>query len=488
MITRLLIKNYAIIERLDLQFSDNLTTVTGETGAGKSIIFGTLSLLLGQRADTSVLYNKDEKCIIEGHFDISSYQLSAFFEKENLDYEDITIIRREISSVGKSRAFINDTPVTLDILKQLGDQLVDLHIQHETFELRNTIFQINAIDTIAKHQPIIKKYQDKYRLYQQNRAQLNELMTQSSQQIADLDYVTFQFNEIEEAHLEDAQEQEQLEQELKTLNNAEEIKSTLVRIVNTLYEGEQSLNNQLNEVVSAIDNVSKFHSGLPKLSERLKSSHIELEDIAKELQLIEQATIYDEEKIREINDRLDLIYKLEKKHNVQTISELLTIKSQLEEKINSISTSSENIDALQSQVNEQQAELLDLAQQISDNRKKAIPQFEEVVNGLLCEVEMQHARIKVNQEKLSDGELGVFGCDKVQFLFAPNKGSSFKELKKIASGGELSRLMLCIKSLIAKSAAMTWALHSLANSLILPNLKAIGALVNMIDAPCPTHL
>lgn len=451
MLRQLSIKNYAIIEELEISFSEKLTTITGETGAGKSILMGALSLILGERADSSVLYNKEEKCFVEGHFEIGKYLLEDFFQKYELDYEHLTAIRREITPNGKSRAFINDTPVTLDILKALSEQLVDVHSQHEMLDLNTASFQLMVIDSLAKQESLLQGYQKKFRKYQMDHSDLQRLMEQNKKSQTELDYFHFQFNELSDANLKE-EEQKELEQELTTLNNSEEIKKILISAVAGLSENEMSVNNKLRAINSSLHTIKKFNPRLDALCERMQSSWIDLEDVTNELEAIEQSTVYDETKIEEITERLDLIYRLEKKHNVPAISQLLEIKTELDKKINSITSLADEIADVEKKMSLWKKELTEMASKISENRKKQIPKFEKQVHVLLHEVGMPYAQLKVKQETLD--EIHPSGMDRIQILFASNKGSDFQEIRKIASGGELSRLMLSIKSLIADTTAL----------------------------------
>lgn len=451
MLQRLSIKNYAIIENLEMKFSDKLTIITGETGAGKSILLGALSLILGERAESNVLFDKEQKCFVEGSFEVHNYHLQNFFKENELDYEEQTIIRREITPNGKSRAFINDTPVNLEVLRELCSQLVDLHSQHEMLELNTAIFQMKVIDSFAKNEKLLSDYQTKFKIYQAHLFQLENLREQNNKATAELDYLQFQFNELSEANFQQ-NEQEQLEQELATLTNAEEIKKALISAINILNENENSVNTQLREINSSLNSVKKFNPMLAALCERLQSSVIELSDVVKEFEKLESSTIYDETRINEITERVDLIYRLEKKHNVQTTTELMEIRNNLEKKISSITNLSEEIEQLQKQISEEKNELMKVAVKISENRKKTICPFEKQANSLLKEVGMPFAQLKVKQE--IQNELNQFGIDKILFLFSSNKGTDFQEIKKVASGGELSRLLLCIKSLVANSTAL----------------------------------
>lgn len=453
MLQRLLIQNYALIEQLDISFSTGLSIITGETGAGKSILLGGLSLILGQRADTQALLKKDKKCFVEGEFVIKEYALQDFFKANELDYEDITTIRREISPEGKSRAFINDTPVNLNQLKELGSRLVDIHSQHETLTLNNSSFQLSVVDANAQHPVLLLDYQHKFKTYKVLQSTLNECIANEKQSKTDLDYFQFQFNELDEAKLHGG-EQEKLEQELELLNNTEEIKLNLSRSYNALSMGEVNLVSQLNDIKTLLAAIIKYNPVYEELSSRLKSCHIELKDIAAEIEQMEQDVIYNPTRIEEINGRLNVLYQLQQKHRVSTVEDLLIIRNDLSDKLYNIVSLEENIEKLTAGLNKQFLELIKVAQKISDNRKTAIPKIEKEVKNLLSEVGMPNAILKIEHRVQEKEQVNASGLDVIRFLFSANKGSDFKELNKVASGGELSRLMLCIKALIAKLTAL----------------------------------
>lgn len=454
MLRSLFISNYAIIDELEIRFSDKLTIITGETGAGKSILLGALALILGKRADSSVLYNHNNKCVVEGNFDLHAYSLQSFFEKEDLDYEPVTIIRREINAKGKSRAFINDTPVTLTVLRSLGNQLIDVHAQHETLELMEDIFQMNVIDSIAGNKKLKKEFTDKYRGVQHFEKELAILKSKNAQASKEQDYISFQLKEIDDAQLSDPQEQDELEEELNTLTNAEEIKASLLQAVQLLKDGEINIAALLNELGQALQNAARHHPGIEMLAGRVNSSRIELDDIGQELENVAAETIYDQGRITEIEDRLSMIYKLEKKHQVQNIGELIEIREGLRQQIADISGVEEKITALEGQLTAARKEMTTTGNQLAAQREKAIPGFEEEVNNLLDEVGMANARLKVEQSMLEEGNISMHGLDRIQFLFSANLGANFLDVSKVASGGELSRLMLIIKSLVAGSMAL----------------------------------
>ncbi|MFI5160758.1 MAG: DNA repair protein RecN [Sphingobacteriales bacterium] len=451
MLQKLVISNYALIDDLEISFDKGLNILTGETGAGKSIILGALSLILGQRAESRYFFNQQKKCVIEGTFKINGFQLKSFFEENDLDHEAETILRREISADGKSRAFVNDTPVNLNILKQLGEKLIDIHSQHATLEINDPEFQLLVVDSVAGHNELLSDYRSKFKSYKKDSAKLQQLISESDKAKADLDYYRFQFDELEKAKL-DADEQEKLEQELYTLNNAEEIKRSLVAAGYLMQEGETSALIQLREATHHLSSLEKFNPAIAELHERLKSTVIELKDIASEIENIEQLTHTNEAKAVEINDRLSLIYNLQKKHRVSTNAELLQLQEELSDKIEQAVHGDEAIEKLQKQIAAEKLELEKLAGQLSANRAKAIPSIETQVVNSLAEMGMGNSALKI--ELSLTPSLGADGIDSVRCLFSANKGHALGEMSKVASGGELSRLMLSIKSLIASHTAL----------------------------------
>ena len=447
MLKHLSIENYALIEKLDIDFSEGLSVITGETGAGKSILIGALSLILGKRADTQVLLNKSKKCIVEGSFNIKNYGLDNFFKKYELDYENITILRREINKNGKSRAFINDTPVNLNLLKEFGDKLVDIHSQHNIITLNDSNFQLAVIDNYINHNELINNYKSEYFKYINQKNKLKELIEKENQLKTDQDYFKFQFDELENAQLIEG-EQESIENELEILNHSEEIKSNLFKASQLLNNDENNLINTLTEVNSLIHQLAGYLENLKEIDERLSVSLIDLKDVAAEIEKIESQINFDSAQIEKLNNRLDLIYHLQQKHRVTSITELIKIKEFFSGKLQGITSLDENIRKLRSDLNEQEKTLKKLANKISQNRKKAIPEIEKNIITILSRLAMPDAQIKIIQSNLPD--FNRDGIDKIKFLFNANKGGGLNELSKIASGGELSRLMLSVKSLISQ--------------------------------------
>ncbi|MBS1530674.1 MAG: DNA repair protein RecN [Bacteroidetes bacterium] len=451
MLQKLAISNYALIDNLEISFDKGLNILTGETGAGKSIILGALSLILGQRAESRYFFNQQKKCVIEGTFLINGFHLMSFFEENDLDHEPETILRREITADGKSRAFVNDTPVNLTVLKQLGEKLIDIHSQHATLEINDPDFQLLVVDSVAGHAELLSDYRAKFKSYKKDSSRLQQMIADSAQAKSDLDYYQFQFDELEKAKL-DAEEQEKLEQELYALNNAEEIKRSLLGAYYLMQDGETAALLQLREAAHHLSTLEKFNPAIAELHERLKSVVIELKDIASEIENIEQRTHTDETRASEINDRLNLIYTLQKKHRLNTISELLGLQDDLSKKIEQAVHGDEEIEKLQKQIAAEKKELEQLAGQLAVNRAKAAPGIEKQVVEALADMGMNGSTLKV--ELSSTPSLGPDGTDSVRFLFSANKGHALAEMSKVASGGELSRLMLSIKSLIASHTAL----------------------------------
>ena len=453
MLHRLKIKNYAIIEQLEIAFNDRMNIITGETGAGKSILLGALSLILGDRADTKILYDKDEKCIVEADFEIENKDLKGFFEAHELDFETHTIVRREINQSGKSRAFVNDTPVTLTILKELGERLMNLHNQHETLDLIKAGFQIQIIDTLARNKTLLADYRQKFQVYKKGIAKLHELTELAKSSSAEMDYLQFQLKELAEAKLE-AGEQDALEKEQAGLANVEEIKKAVQSAAQILSNAEMSVTDQLIEVQSALKPIKNFNKDILGLSSRLQSAYEEIKDIANELESVQDSTSLDPEKLEIINARLTVIYRLQKKHNALNLDELLKIQDDLEGKISSVEVNSNEIEILTTELDRQFKALCEVANQLHAAREKVLRDFQTHVVVLLAKVGMPNAVFKVDIKKLELQQLNDNGLTELRFLFSANKGFAPHEIKDVASGGELSRLMLCIKSLVADADAL----------------------------------
>ena len=455
MIQRLSIQNYAIIEELEIDFSGQLNVITGETGAGKSIIAGALGLILGDRADTSVLVNKERKCVVEGFFHAEGKKpVQEFLDQHELDPGNELVLRREIGTNGKSRAFINDTPVNLSQLQQLSQLLVDLHQQFDSLELGKNDFQREVLDALAGQLPLVSDYQLLYRRWQEVRKEWLDLQQQKQQFDKEADYNQFQFNELSEAGFRE-NELEEIEAELKLLGNAENIKAALDKAYYALDENEMPLVQQIKTVVNQLHQFSGYHAELPELIRRLQSSQIELQDIAGEINRISRGVAADPAKTEQLNERLSTGYKLLKKHGLSSTRELLELRSKFEEKLMAVQQMEDVIGKKEKESQELHAQANDRAARISEARVRQVKPLEEKVNKLLAQVGMPNARLKV---EISKTELNSNGGDGVNFLFDANLPTGqaesigqFQPVHKVASGGELSRLMLCIKSLVARS-------------------------------------
>lgn len=446
MLKYLSIENYALIRKLDLEFNAGFTVITGETGAGKSILLGALSLILGNRADHQVLLDKQKKCIVEGNFDISHYDLRWFFKENELDFNEMTILRREIMPGGRSRAFINDTPVSINAMKELGDRLVNIHSQHETITLNNSEFQLAVLDSYAGIWETLKEYR---RFYQQTLAmsrELSNLIEQEEKQRADLDYFRFQLDELNKAKL-IAGEQEELEEEQKLLEHAEDIKSALFEAGNVLQDGEMNVTMALSDLLTKLGKLKKYSHEIGEMHERISSSLIELNDIADNIHHLEEKISYSPKRQEEVKERLDIIYQLQYKHRAGSVEELVNIRNDFESKILEISSLEDKIKALSQKLQDSRNQLFDKASQISDIRVRHFPAIEKAITETIRKLGMPHGQFKIRHQY--EKEPGYDGIDDIQFLFNANKGGALSGISKIASGGELSRLMLAIKSLIS---------------------------------------
>ncbi len=448
MIRSLSIRNYAIIEKLDIDFSNNLTIITGETGAGKSIMLGALGLIMGKRADTKVLFDETKKCVVEAVFDISPYDLTEFFKEQDLDYENETVIRREIATSGKSRAFVNDTPVRLDVLKQLSGRLIDLHQQFDTHDIHDSAFQTKVIDAIAGNKKLLKGYQSEYKAYLKNKKELAELIQKSQDASKETDFLEFQLNELLEADIRSG-EIETLESEQKRLNNAEEVKRVLGNAAMHISEDDNSITSQMMTLSNMVSKLAEYHPNLPKLLEGFDGMLYELQEIGSEFQSIAEDTEHDDARLEEVDSRLTELYNLLNKHHATTDQELLDIQADLQSRLGGFEDISEQIDSLQRAITKHEEVLTDLGQQLTTRRQKVTSGFQKQVQQLLKQLSMEHARLEV--DIVSTNEFTLTGTDRLRFLFAANKGSRLEEVKGVASGGELSRLALCIKSLVANA-------------------------------------
>ena len=446
MLTHLAIENYALIDHLDIAFHQGFTAITGETGAGKSILVDALDLVLGKRADTQFLLDPDRKCIVEATFTISAYNLQLFFDESGLDYENIAILRREVNPNGKSRAFINDTPVTLAQLKTLGDMLVDIHAQHATTSLQDPGFQLSVTDSYAGLEKELADYQRQFLDLKNARELLRDLVQQEKNARSTLDYKQFLLDELTKAELL-PDEQEQLEEKLSFITHAEEIKSSLFMVQGILNDEENSILNLLSQAESNLNRISGYHPGLEQLAERLKSDLIDLKDIHIELARLNESVDYNQEQSLVIQQRLDLLYRLQHKHHVSSNKELIEIAGQLNLELNDYTSLENQINDLGSQIRSKASILEAGAAQLSLKRKASFPSLEKEVVSFLVHMGIPEARFEIRQEITTD--YNIDGCDRIGFYFNANKGHSLKPLSEIASGGELSRVMLSIKSIIS---------------------------------------
>ena len=449
MLNRLHIQNYAIIDEIEIEFSSKLNIITGETGAGKSILMGALSLILGDRVDSSVLMNRDKKCFVEGVFSTEGKpEVKEFLKQNDLDSEDELVIRREINAGGKSRAFVNDTPVNLEQLRLLTSLLVDLHRQFDTLVLGESDFQRDVIDALAGNQALLLQYKDTYQRWQVTQKELDDLQAQKNIFTREYDYNKFLFDELEEAAFKE-DELEQSEAEMKLLSNSEGIKTVLSRVCYELNESEQPVVQQLKSIQHQLGTVSGFHSELEEIVRRIQSAQIELQDIAGEVERMNDHVQHDPQRIEQLNERITTGYKLLKKHGVHTTTELLEIRKSLEEKLQAVLNIDDSIATKQQAVDLLLKKAENLATNLSVERRKQVKPLEDKVNRLLVQVGMPNARLKVDF-KDSDS-LQSHGKDSIEFLFDANKSNRYEPIRKVASGGELSRLMLSIKSLVAQS-------------------------------------
>ncbi|HEA21820.1 hypothetical protein LCGC14_1077470 [marine sediment metagenome] len=447
MLAHLSIKNYALIDELNVSFTDGFTCITGETGAGKSILLGGLALVLGKRADLSSLRDKSNKCIIEAEFKVDKYGLQSFFTDNDLDYEALTIVRREIQPSGKSRAFINDSPVTLDILTKLGDNLIDVHSQNQTLRLADNDFQLKVIDALANNGKRILEYSGKLSAYRKTTKDLQELINFQKEAIKEHDYNTFLFEELEAANLKEGV-QEQLEERYEQLNNVENILEMLSNGHRLLNDEQIGVVNLLTELKQVSGRLANFGSQYTDLNQRIQSVFIEIDDIAGELQVFQDSAEADPQLLEETNTRLQQLYDLQKKHGVQNVTELLAIKEALDEKIGVTENLESEILKKQEVQKAQEVELNTLAATLSTSRKKVVPDLQKQLQQNLSALGMPSATFKI--ELQLSNEFRNNGKDELTFSFSANKGTDFGELKKVASGGELSRIMLTIKAILAK--------------------------------------
>jgi DNA repair protein RecN (Recombination protein N) len=447
MLTHLKVENFSLIRNLEIDFSTGFTAITGETGAGKSIILGALALILGQRADTQSLLLKDSKCTVEGNFRIEGYDLKYFFEKNDLDYDVQTIIRREITPLGKSRAFINDTPVGLNVVKELGDRLINIHSQHETLTLGDTGFQLGIVDAVADNQEIKMIYRNTFDLHQGLKSRLSELLAEEKKSKADQDYYQFQLNEFEVVNLK-PNEKEELEDELEILNHAEQITNGLGRTSALLSENEPSIVDSLSEIQSIFTGLSGFKGEFEEIRQRLENNLIDLKDLSIHILRLSEHAAGDPQRTETISRRLDLIYHLEQKHRVTGTAPLLQLQQDISDKLSEISSLEEEIQKVTVEIGNAFTQLKDKGKTLTGTRKAVTGKIATEITSTLKQLGIPDAVFSVECEPLN--EYLNSGTDRIIFLFSANKGLQAGELGRIASGGEMSRVMLAVKSLISQ--------------------------------------
>ncbi|MBW6478980.1 MAG: DNA repair protein RecN [Bacteroidales bacterium] len=446
MLKSLLIENYALIEKLDISFDDGLTIITGETGAGKSILLGALGLILGQRADTKVLYDQKRKCIIEGTFSIENLGIEKLFAENELDYDSIAIFRREINPQGKSRAFINDTPVNLNVMKDIAERLIDIHSQHQNLLVGTSVFRYNIIDAFAGISQQVAEYRKEFEKLSQLRKKLSGLRESEKQTRSELDYLNFQYDELFKAQL-SADEFAEIESELEILNHASEIKMNLEKADFLLQNNQENVLSLLSEVIALFRSLEKFSPQYAELYKRLLSSEIEIKDLGREIVAGKEDVSADPARAQELQQRYDLLQKLLHKHAVSDMEELISLRDEFREKIDGFESLENEIQVLQSECDLFEKKLTEIASKISSERKNAIPALEEQISSILKELGMPNGRFRVRQSQ--SHQLHINGNDDFNFLFSANLGTEPQELTKIASGGELSRLMLAMKSVVS---------------------------------------
>ncbi|MCL1943644.1 MAG: DNA repair protein RecN [Candidatus Azobacteroides sp.] len=451
MLTKLHVRNYALISRLEIDLKKGFYVLTGETGAGKSILIGALSLISGQRADSKSIKSSEDKCIVDATFDISSYHLNHFFEENDIDYNDECILRREIYASGKSRAFVNDTPVSLSTLKDLANALIDIHSQNQNQLLSDNRFQLKVVDALAGNQDLLNEYEIRYAGYKNLVHRLEKLTEEAEKSKADEEYDRFQYNQLSEAKLKEG-EQAGLESELETHTHAEEIKSGLYKISRLLDGEESGVLNALRNAVNTASGLQKIYSSANEIKERIENAYIDLKDLSSEVETKTENIEFNPDRMDEINNRLNTIYSLQQKHRVQTIEELIAIEKSLGEKLYSSEHIEEQIALLQKEINEQLESVKTSGEKLSVNRKKAAAELEKNLIKRLSYLGMPNVRFSVDIEKKE--KPGDNGLDDIRFLFSANKNIPLQPVAETASGGETARLMLCIKALIADATAL----------------------------------
>lgn len=447
MLKQLYIKNFTLIDELDIQLFPGFSVITGETGAGKSIILGALSLLLGQRADSRSIKSGSDRCIIEAHFDLSRYQLESLFTSFDIDYDaQDCIFRRELTAAGKSRAFINDTPVPLGVMKAIGQQLVDIHSQHQNLLLQEEDFQLNVVDIIAQDGKQLASYQDAFRRYQEARRAVMQMEEDIAKAAQNEDFLRFQYNELNDAQLAPGQ-QEELEQESETLSHVEDIKTALYTAEGILSGDEGNLVERLREASRAIEGIRDVYADAAEVAERIQSSYIELKDIAAEVTQMSAHTDFDPKRLDSVNEQLDTIYSLQKKHHVETVEELIALRDQLRQQLDHLDNSSDEIEALRRQEQDAAIMALSHAATLTALRKKAAQKVEKEMKSRLVPLGIPNVRFAVDVTPTE--QLSEKGADKVAFLFSANTSTPMQPVAQIASGGEIARVMLSLKAMIS---------------------------------------
>lgn len=446
MLRQLYIQNYALIEKLDIRFEGGFSVITGETGAGKSIILGAIGLLLGQRADVKSIRAGAQKCVIEAKFDITPYGMKPFFDNNELEYDDECILRRELYASGKSRAFINDTPAQLALMKELGEMLIDVHSQHQNLLLNKEGFQLNVLDLLAHNESALAEYQQRYRQWKQAVQRLADLEEEAERAKNDEDFLRFQLSQLEEAHLNE-HEQEELERESEMLSHAEEIKESLYKVNGILLADEQGMLSALQECCNTLKLLKRVYSPAEELYERLNSSYIEVKDIAQEIQGREEEVEFNPARLEEVENRLNTIYTLQQKHRVDTVAELLKLADEYAEKLSVIDNSDEEIVRQRQQCDSLQQKVCEQAAQLTATRTEAAAEVERQMAARLIPLGMPNVRFTVEMGLRK--EPGTLGQDTVNFLFSANKNGTLQSISNVASGGEIARVMLSVKAMIA---------------------------------------
>lgn len=452
MLKSLFIQNFVLIDSLDIQFDKDFSVITGETGAGKSIILGALSLVLGQRADGRSIKSGSDKCVIEAEFDVSKYQLEEFFHSNDLEYDlEICILRRELFASGKSRAFVNDSPVSLTVLKELGSRLIDIHSQHQNLLLGDSRFQLKVIDVMAENEILLILYRKEYSRYQSLRRELKMLTDKAVQNKQEEDYIRFQLEQLAEAHLISG-EQDELEQELETLSHAEEIKGSLYKVTELLDGDEQGAISLIKEALSTVDSLERYYPKAKEMAERLRSAYIDLSDLASETDGLKEDIEFNPERLDWVNERLNTLYSLEQKHRVQTVEELIALQEKYTEQLKEIDSYDEHINQINTQLEVSHKELLHQATVLSEQRKIASKAIASQLVQMIAPLGMPNTRFAV--DFVSRPEPESDGMDDIRFMFSANKSGELQPVAQTASGGEISRLMLCIKAMIAGFTAL----------------------------------